>query len=309
MSLIPKKPFAWVLIAVVAYAYLSYYENRPQTPETEEESSFDFSVNGGLKSIEDRFKESDLGNAVFAGVMANALQKEFGKNDITALAAVRKGAISTLDRIKGAGDEIAVCGSVVTVHYDSQTSQGVGIDNTRTSVPISFELGQGQVIDALEIGLWGSKKATHRKIASPAISSYSSESTSKNIDLEEEIILINAEIIDIKNGKKLPKKSLITTKYIKEPKNVQQAKCGDNLKISYTISEKTGESQLQLTKNNLPLGLEMALVGMRKGEEKHVKIPQELMTESTSKNIPDFLKGDMSGGFKMKIKLLDIVRN
>ncbi len=80
----------------------------------------------------------------------------------------------------GTGAE-AVPGRRVTVHYTGTLMEGTRFDSSKGGEPLSFVLGQREVIPGWDEGLKGMKVGGHRKLTIPARMAYGSQSPGAGI--------------------------------------------------------------------------------------------------------------------------------
>ena len=104
--------------------------------------------------------------------------------------------LKAIDR--GEGNRTVQNGDTVEIHYKIYLEDDTIIKSTyENGVPFVFTVGDGNVIQAWEIGIEGMKIGEKREITSPASLAYGSGGTSENIPPNAKVIT-EIELISIK---------------------------------------------------------------------------------------------------------------
>lgn len=102
-----------------------------------------------------------------------------------------------VEDIKVGNGNVVTKGSKVTVHYVGTLTNGTKFDSSRDrNRPLTFEIGEGNMIEGWEIGLVGMKVGGIRKLTVPPELGYGDEDHNKipaNSILLFEIELLNVE--------------------------------------------------------------------------------------------------------------------
>ena len=72
------------------------------------------------------------------------------------------------ETLKSGSGNAAKAGDKVTIHYKTQSANGSKSSSLDMTTPFTFELGKGQMLEALDVGIIGMKVGEQRKITVPA---------------------------------------------------------------------------------------------------------------------------------------------
>ena len=318
MRILPKKPFTWVLLALLAYAYISspdagdvkdeikdkventFGENKlkPKVKTSDNDGGF---LSNSLDGVVDRIRETKTGSAVINAIAKQALEEKYGDVDLTSITAQHQNKVITLDRIKGEGAE-ARCGSIITLQYKATIDDSVIFD--KSEEPLVYKMGDQKIIAGLEEGLLGMKKGGKRKIAVPSRLAYDVPEFRSDLVPLNKPVLFEVEAFNIENGQE-PSKSVMSIENIKPSSdaNGKQLICGDNVKINYKLAGSESEYKevsFLMDGKSIPIGLEKGIVGMKKGSVRRVNIPKDLWVANGIENVIDLDEEQLS---KKKISL------
>ncbi len=151
----------WLVVAFIGYTMLTN-NSRKTTPTTIEESA--------TSKTEIATEEPSLGSIVDPEKLLNVdtLKGKFFPQTIIKL--------SVKDASQGDG-KFAICGQKVTISYSSFTEEKKEIEKEQK---ITFQIGEGKVMPALERGVVGMKKNGTRTITSPGNMAYGIEKFTRN---------------------------------------------------------------------------------------------------------------------------------
>lgn len=268
--MLPKKPFTWVLLIIIAYGYFTIKADEPRDEPVQKmpELAIESTKPGGsilekpVGAIINKISETAEGKAAVNAYLKESIRKKHGVDDAALIAAMERNKISKLDILKGTG-AAAICGSKVKLNYESYIDEIIKVDSTiERNSPIIFTLGQGQVIEGLEKGIYGMKSTGVRKLAIPSSMAYDNPEFATDAVPSGKSVIMEVNMLEVKNGaKKLPSAMLSELK-IGDGKEVF---CGNKALLSYKISGYPLNGNLTLTigDKETPILLEQIILGMK----------------------------------------------
>jgi len=326
MSIFPKKPLTWIILVVIAYAYVvsSRQPKNPSPSPKKVEKAVPDSIQLTTKAPDEKNKylegpankavemmqKSTTGNTILEKIISKALQDQVGKDDIAIAAARHSGEIRSFDTVLGIGEGV-YCGSTVTVHYNSFLPGNIKSDSTRDrGMPITFKAGAGRVIRGLEHGVVGMKKGGFRKITIPAKYAYDDPRFKGNVIPPDSILYYDVELIAVKNGANDNSAQL---QIIDEMDGMDdKVICGSNVTLQYQafnlddspIGGKSSRSvSFRLGDGVVPVGLEKGIIGMALGGVRTVVVPPPLMKNLSKKNALKEIKLPKTKSVVFKVEL------
>jgi FKBP-type peptidyl-prolyl cis-trans isomerase len=178
----------------------------------------------------------------------------------------------------GKGDPVEE-GDEVWVRYTGKLTNGTVFDSNQKPGKDSFhvDVGSGQVIKGWDQGLVGMKVGGHRKLSIPAVLAYGSQDKPPippNSDLVFDITLsellkkndkttINATNIKAGTGREVKKGDTVTIDY-------DATKGTEEIEAKSNVTFKIGAGDMQIP------GFDDALIGMKVGGVREIKIPPAL---------------------------------
>jgi FKBP-type peptidyl-prolyl cis-trans isomerase len=296
LKLIPKKPFTWMLLAVIAYGYISFYTD--DSNKTAKNKS-DIAVVPGDKGpgfmdkpvdmIIKKISQTDTGKAIVSSIVEQTYKKEHGDKDVSVVSAQNNNRLQILDIVKGEGP-VALCGSTVTVNYESFTENNLKLYSTiDKKSPVTFKIGSKQVIKGLENGVVGMKKGGERKLAIPSSLAYDDPDFASDIAGKGKPVLFNVNVIDVRNGMDI--NSTMTVDNISEGRGDTEVLCSSEVDLTYKIIEKDKDAQakplkFKMDSGTVPVGIERGVLGMRKGAVRRLTLPHEMLTIRGNSALP-----------------------
>lgn len=314
-----KRPFAWILIGFIAYAYISNPNKRPKPPqETPETAAVEDEVSvspdqkePGIidKPVDKLVKtlvKTDTGKAFVRAMAEQSLKKKYGDADVSASLAQEKKQLLTIDRLSGEG-AFAHCGSTVTIRYDAYTDQGITIDSTKTGSPLTFTVGDHRVIPGLENGIIGMKKGGVRRIAIPSYLAYDGPTFDHALVKDGTPLLMDVEMVQVEAGQQ-PTSATIVIQDITPGSGDTEVICGSNVGATYRITTSDGKEAhgalaFQVGKGTVPQGIERGVIGMKAGGVRNLTIPQELLTFNGTPSLPASLVLPKEGSLIIELTL------
>lgn len=286
MKILPKKPFTWILLGVLVYAYAT----SPFTPEIKKEiehstgdifkktvkssdedtSFFDQPAN----KIFEKISKTETGSTVINALVKKSLDEKYGNKDLSVVSAEHYDRLLTLDRIKGDGQE-AVCGSTATIKYDATIDDSISFD--KSSEPVTLKIGGGKMIKGLENGLLGMKKGGKRKIAIPARLAYDDPDFRNDMVAAGKAVMFEVELVDLKGGQDAANVAMSIED--KKPGSGVEVFCGSTVTVNYKTDGEKDYRNLSFTmgEEGIPVGLEKGLMEMKTGGIRLINLPSELL--------------------------------
>jgi|CXWL01.1.fsa_nt_gi FKBP-type peptidyl-prolyl cis-trans isomerase len=262
----PTPPWmVWLLVAFVIYALLS--KNSVKVGESTQSSQISGDVQAKLPT-----EEPSLGSIVDP---KKIIDVDFLKGK---LLPKRTMSLRVKDNALGDGN-YSVCGQKVTVIYSSSTEEKKEIE---TDKKITFQIGSGEIMPALERGIVGMKKNGTRTISSPGDLAYGVEKFSRddvpalaNINFEVKMLDISPELPEIGAYRVIgdgfgrgkiytcgSKTKLHLSIWDVEGKKLYDSKDNNGEPISFVIG-----------KSDVFLGLEQGVLQMSEGMHRNLIIP------------------------------------
>ncbi len=261
-----KKPtpqwMMWLMVAVLLFAIMS---NNGKKPE-----------NNAEQKTPEAEKEISLGSLLKPEKMINT---EILKDRLFPKATI---SLQSKNTKEGSGSPV-ICGQKVTVKYSSFTEDKKEIEKEKT---ITFQIGEGTVIPAIEKTVLGMKKSGKRDVLSPGYMAYGADGFTRddvpnlsNINFETELVDLSPQLSDYEAYRiigEAPKGGFIYT-------------CGAQAKVKlsiwntegkklYDTKENNNDSPVNFTigKSEVFVGLEQGILGMGKGETRVLVVPPSL---------------------------------
>lgn len=200
---------------------------------------------------------------------------------------------SIIDILKGEG-EPAKCGDIVSVNYIIRLINGQEVENTNIlNKPVTFKLGNRDVIRGLEYAIIGMKKDSIRRIVVPPNLAYR-EKFSKGLVGENQFVTIDVELIDLKQQEEnLDKKIRIFSSF--SDNAGRQFLCSEIINFHYKIITDNDEllysSQKEpvnfiLGSSEVPEAINIAFTGIRLGEKRTIILPSKLLARKKISFLP-----------------------
>ena len=196
--------------------------------------------------------------------------------------------VYTEDKVKGPGLK-AVCGSTASIRYDAKLRDGTVVDSNRTAPePLILALGSDKGMPALRQAAEGMRIGGKRLVSSPAALAYGHPDYKKDPIPTTAPIFFDVEMVDVKDPAPALVKEKLGFKVLDARilRRGQPVYCGGAVGLHVTIWDKTGipvfdtlkqQKPLRFTigQSQVPLGIEMAALGMVKGTKRTVVLPPE----------------------------------
>jgi FKBP-type peptidyl-prolyl cis-trans isomerase len=190
------------------------------------------------------------------------------------LALLQTGHLSIKDTKLGTGSMSARPGDRVWIDYTGKLTNGKVFDTSVGRQPYELTLGAGEVIKGWDIGLQGMKVGGKRTISVPPALGYGAMSDGD--------IPANSTLVFTVELKKVQRLTFTITKKGAGP----GVGGGDTVLVHYRGKLKSGKQfdtsyghdplRITIGQTRLVPGFNMALVGMKVGEKRHVLIPPSL---------------------------------
>lgn len=256
----------WLVVAFIAYTMLTS-NNRKSTAPVQIDKE-----NSTISTTEPVREEPSLGSIIDPKKLINidSLKGKFLPQTIIKL--------SVKDTSQGDG-EFAICGQKVTISYSSFTEEKKEVESEQK---ITFQIGEGKVMPALERGVVGMKKNGARTITSPGNMAYGVEKFTRN-DVPA-LANINFEVKMLDISPKLPEIGA----YRVLGDGYGQGKiytCGSEAKVHVSIWDVEGKKLYNSRDNNgnpltftigkseVFLGLEQGMLEMSEGMHRNLIVP------------------------------------
>ncbi len=319
MNIIPKKRFTWIVLLILAYGYYTSIQqdilkdkeikaksSAVALKSTEEKSSFfEAPLNYALNEI----RKSSTGKAAVDAAITQSLKDKYGTKDISATTAQESGKVVTMDLLQGSGQS-AQCGSTATINYDASVDGIIKFDSTTGKAPLTFKIGEGQVIKGLETGLLGMRKGGKRKIAIPSGLGFDDSNFKNDLVQKEKPVLYEVELLDVQNGSDTNDIVSIMDKSVGDNTS-PEAFCGSKVNVTYKLMQNdiavsAGELALTIGDGSVQLGLSNGIIGMKKGGVRNLNIPQSLLKTPENSIMPKDLQLPKEGTAIFDIILTDV---
>lgn len=270
-----KKPTpAWVLWLVVAFlAYMAFTNKNAPTPAPATQNNAAKENSGEATTPPAEGNKPSIAHAL--GIEPNkilnvdALKGRFMPQPVIKL--------HVKDNTEGSG-QIAICGQNVTISYSSSTEDKKEIEKDQTA---SFQIGDGKVMPALEVGVVGMKKNGERTVFSPPDMAYGAENflrkefAAANVDFDVKLLAVSPELPETGAYRVLgdgrgqeegyscgSKTKLHIALWSVEGKRLYSSRDNNGSPISFTIG-----------KSEVFLGLEQGVMNMMPGMRRNMIVP------------------------------------
>ncbi len=318
MQILPKTPITWVVLIIIIVAYFTSEDHSPfykNKNVAEQEKLVKTPQNTGsfLEKFTDKIirkvSENPTGKTVVKALVDKAVKDKYGNSDAVKIQAIERNDVAFLDLFAGKGQK-SHCNSLVTVHYNFYIQDTIKLDSTRDrNTPVTFKIGDNSVILGLEKGVVGMQKGGKRKVVVPPGLAYLNNKFSTGTDHDGEIITLDVEIIDVKNGFDQFKKNIFIQQI--ETGSGKKAFCGDEVTVKYEFMEGKnslagGELKFRLGDHVVPFGMEKALLTMKKKSETIVNIPHDMLLIKNASILPNGLVFAENGQIRLKMTLLEV---
>lgn len=278
-----------------------------ETPQKKEER---FSLN----NVFEKLKESKSGEKIIGNVVSNAIKEELVNGDLFILSARKTGRIIYSDLVKGAGDNVLHCGSTAKIHYSAFLTSGIKIESTYDAKkPVSVDIGDGAVMQALESALVGMRLGSSRRviIPKPHINGYS---FLDGLDLPvKDVLYFDVNLLDIHNG-------LAVSNFPLKIKNLNYGSddivlCGSQITIKYSLTDIKGNTlsgntslfaRFSVGDGTMPLGLEQGIILMGVGGKRLITVPSEWFDTLSKSALPENVRLPKDESVVFDVELVDL---
>lgn len=305
MRLFPRSKFTVLLVIFMIYAYYAQYSDNKQisaeqsaknkqqhqvtnmstsvselaSPETETDTTLEEKVIG-------KIAKNPTGKVILEALVRKSFEDEHGTT-LQAFAAGASGTFTIVDVLRGTGAPLN-CGAKAVINYEGFLSNGLVFDTTiskeKTS-PITIQLGSGQVIKGLEIGLLGMMEGGRRKISVAPQLAFDNPNFTNSLVQKGEVVSYDVELVAIKDGPYKTTDNIVEISHKND--STVGAMCGDKVtmkyKITSTAGDFTGDASFTIGDGTVPIGFEFAAQSMTVGGTRTVQIPASLL-KSAGKN-------------------------
>lgn len=332
MKILPQGKFGWILVVFIFYAYYKEYSPKYSSSQASISQSVSSTSGGAIPAptngsqnsaktentmkdkIVSRIRENETGKVLIEALAKKAVEDKYGKSDLQTITSRETGRLTIINTLRGEGDSLN-CGAKAVINYEAFTSAGIKFDTTinkdGSASPIIIRTGGEQVIKGLEAGIIGMKVGGKRKISIPAELAFDNQKFTNSLISKGDTVLYNVELMEIKPG---PYKTNVSVNSLNEtPGSGEPALCGDKVRISYsfstsegaTIPDANGEVTFRTGNGEVPIGLEFAVMNMKKGGLKLASLHPALL-QTAGRNILPNIKFPDGETINVQINMLEI---
>lgn len=191
-----------------------------------------------------------------------------------AFLATQAAGLQTLDMVSGAGDG-AAAGDRITLDYTGNLLSGKVFDSSSGRAPLSFTLGQGQVIKGFDQGLLGVKAGGRRILSIPPELGYGDRDL--QVIPPKSTLIFDIKVLQIE---KKDAKAELVIEELAPGTGTAAAKMGDKVTVKYKGTFLNGvtfdEGTHPFTLGDLIKGFNEGVVGMKIGQKRKLTIPPSL---------------------------------
>jgi len=204
---------------------------------------------------------------------------------------------STVNINEGKGKPVQ-CGDLVTAHYSIRLVSGQEVETTYESdEPLTFQVGNQQVIKGLEYALLGMKVEGRRRVVVPPKLAYNKSKLSRGLIAGNEFVTIDVELLKIdENYQNVADKIRIFNSESDAYNYLYM--CSDPIHFKYSIttlddkliSKSEAPATFILGSNSVPPAINKAFAGIKFKSKRSVIMPSNLLYNKKISFLPEGVK-------------------